>query len=471
MSKVSHYAGMDTRLNRAIAYIQRWTEFQTRLRRQPGCAVSVVQGGRVLLEAAFGVADVATGESLTPRHRFRVASHSKAFTAAGILLLRERGALRLDDPAGQFVSNLHSAVASTTLGQLLAHAAGLPRDGVDGGAAFTDRRPFADAAGLLADLALPPPLEAGLRFKYSNHGYGLLGLVIEAATGEPYTAWIGREVVAAAGLEETSADISYVPEGVPLARGHSAELPLGRRLVIPGDNPTGALAPATGFVATASDMARFFGQLAPGATTSILSVSSRRELVHRRWRDENASVERYYGYGVVAGPPGEWEFFGHPGSFQGSLSRTVVMPEQDLAVSVLTNAVDGFAWLWVDGIVHILKTLCDGVPGAEAADWSGQWWSLWGAIDLVPAGDARVLMANPAVLTPFLDASELEVTGPDTARVVRAGGFERYGEAVQRVRAEDGEVCALRIGGTILVTEAALARELIERYAGSSGPT
>ena len=61
----------------------------------------------MVLERAFGHADLATGEPLTPRHRFRVASHSKSFTAAGILKLREQGKLKLDDPVGQFVDRLH----------------------------------------------------------------------------------------------------------------------------------------------------------------------------------------------------------------------------------------------------------------------------------------------------------------------------------------------------------------------------
>ena len=46
---------------------------------------------------------------LSPRHRFRVASHSKSFTAAGILKLREQGRLGLDDPAGRYVKGLHPA--------------------------------------------------------------------------------------------------------------------------------------------------------------------------------------------------------------------------------------------------------------------------------------------------------------------------------------------------------------------------
>ncbi|MCY4478520.1 MAG: serine hydrolase [Rhodospirillales bacterium] len=95
---------MDAWLKAAADYIPRWLEYQMRQSGQPGCVVALAHKGRVVLEKAFGVADVATGRALTPRHRLRVASHSKTFTAVGVMKLREAGLLRLDDPAGRATS-------------------------------------------------------------------------------------------------------------------------------------------------------------------------------------------------------------------------------------------------------------------------------------------------------------------------------------------------------------------------------
>ena len=78
-------------LEAALDYIPSWLEFQWRESRQPGCVIAVAYRGRVVLDRAFGFADCSTGELLTPRHRFRAASHSKSFTAAGIMKLRESG--------------------------------------------------------------------------------------------------------------------------------------------------------------------------------------------------------------------------------------------------------------------------------------------------------------------------------------------------------------------------------------------
>ena len=105
-------------------------------------------------------------------------------------------------------------------------------------------------------------IEPNTRFKYSNHGFGLLGLLVEAVTGESYRDWTEREIVAAAGLEETEPDMP-IGKGTAFARGHTGKLIVGRRLIIPGDNPTNAIAPAGGFVSTAGDTARYFAQLCP----------------------------------------------------------------------------------------------------------------------------------------------------------------------------------------------------------------
>jgi CubicO group peptidase (beta-lactamase class C family) len=124
---------MRTWLAGALEYLPRWIEFQLRQHEQPGCALAIAYRGRIVLEEAFGAADVARGVRLTPRHRFRVASHSKSFTAAAIMKLQDARRLRLEDAAGRYVSGLHPALARVTLAQLLSHSAGVVRDGADSG--------------------------------------------------------------------------------------------------------------------------------------------------------------------------------------------------------------------------------------------------------------------------------------------------------------------------------------------------
>src|SRR5262249_53237976 len=94
-------------LDHALGYATERIAPQVRQWELPGCVIAAAHQGTLVIERAFGCADLSTGEQLTPRHRFRVASHSKSFTAAAIMRLREQGRLRLDDAAGHYVAGLH----------------------------------------------------------------------------------------------------------------------------------------------------------------------------------------------------------------------------------------------------------------------------------------------------------------------------------------------------------------------------
>jgi CubicO group peptidase (beta-lactamase class C family) len=453
---------MEGWLREALDYVPKWLAFQMRGFEQPGCLLAVVHRGNLVLEDAIGAANLSTGEALTPRHRFRVASHSKAFTAAGIMRLREQDRLRLDDRVGRFVPGLHPEVAEATIAQLLSHSAGLTRDG-DAGGQFADRIPFASAEEVLADIDAPPLIDPNTRFKYSNHGFAVLGMVIAAITGEPYRTWIKREVIEAFGLTETEPDMPLTP-GTPFARGHTMARPVGKRLVIPGDYETNAIGPAGGFVSTAADLSRFFAQLSPGAETSPLSVASRREMTRRQWKNPHVPFELNYGLGTMSGTLGGWEWFGHSGGLLGYISRTCVVPQQDLSISLLVNSVDALSWMWLDGILHILWSWAKRGAAAEAArDWTGRWWSPWGCLDLLPQGD-RVLVAVPGFLNPVADAQEIEVTGLDEGRIVAADGFGNYHEPVRLVRDEAGEVIEFWIGGSRLAREEVISAEMAAAY-------
>jgi CubicO group peptidase (beta-lactamase class C family) len=457
---------MEKWLEAALDYVPRWLEFQMRASEQPGCVVAIAHKDRIVFELALGSADLVAGERLTPRHRFRMASHSKTFTAAGVMKLRELGKLKLDDAVGQYVANLNPQTARATLGQLLSHSAGIVRDGKDSGQ-FSDRRPFLDKDGLLDDLKAAPVIAPNTRFKYSNHAFGLVGLAIEAVTREPFISWIKREIIDAAGLGETDPDMP-IPQGAPMASGHSGRLLLGRRVAIPGLYSTNAIAPAGGVVGTARDLALFFGQISPNARRSVLSVASRREMVRRQWRNRHSSLERYYGLGTISGSLNGWDWFGHSGGLQGYISRTCVIPDQDLTVVVLTNAIDGWAGLWLDGVMHILRAFSrNGAPSRKVSDWAGRWWSLWGAVDLVPMGD-KVLTVGPGFINPIADAAEIEITGRDRGRFAVADGYSSYGEPVRRVRNGSGEVVEMWLAASQLLPEARMAKEVEARYVGGA---
>ena len=246
-------------------------------------------------------------------------------------------------------------------------------------------------------------------------------------TGEPYREWIAREIVAASGLRETTPD-APAPPGIPVACGHTRTLPLGSRLVVPGDQPTHAIAAAGGFVSTAADLARFFASLDPSAKRSVLSPASRREMIRKQWHNAYGSMSGHYGLGIMQGQVGEWEWFATPEPFKVASAGRSCCPGREIAVSIMTNALDGPSWVWLDAVIHILQTFEKrGAPGARTRDWAGRWWSLWRTIDLIPMRD-HVLVDDPGLAVPFSDASEIAVTGRDSGTIRFAPGLAHFGE-------------------------------------------
>jgi D-alanyl-D-alanine carboxypeptidase len=451
-------------LSAALEYAQGWIGFQLERHRLAGCSVAIARGESVVREFAFGAADLRTHAALTPRHRFRIASHSKTFTASGLMLLREQGRIGLDDPVGRYVTGLHKELANARVGELMSHGAGVTRDGEDAGQ-FSDRRPYLSRDELKAALARKQPLPPGLQLKYSNHGYGLLGLLIEEVTGTDYATWITRHVIEAAGLKETVPDMAHLRKQAPMASGHSAEFPFGQRLVVPGDNICDGIAPAAGFVSTASDVARFFAQLAPDSKESILSAASRRDMTQRRWRDGRNVLESHYGLGTMMSGPGPKEWFGHTGSLQGFVSRTARFTASGFTITVLCNSQDGFAYPWVDGIASILAAFeQNGAPSKRVAPWGGRWWNMWGAADLVPMGDVLVHVA-PGLPLPFDGANtESVVTGKDNGLIRKTSGYHSAGEKLRMVRDRKGKPAELWVGGSMLQPKQAMLDEATQRY-------
>jgi hypothetical protein len=169
----------------------------------------------------------------------------------------------------------------------------------------------------------------------------------------------------------------------------------------------------------------------------------------------------------MSGTAAGWDWFGHSGGFQGYISQTCVIPACDLTITILTNSADGWAGFWLGGAMHILRAFADrGAPRRRVRDWTGRWWSIWGATDLVPIGNL-VIVANPQLLNPFQEATEIEVTDRDTGRISLAAGYGSHGQAVRRTRSKAGTVTDIWLAGANLKPEKVLAAEIERRYAAA----
>jgi N-acyl-D-amino-acid deacylase len=350
----------------------------------PGAAVAVARAGKLAFAAGFGFADRAAKAPVKPDALFRIASISKPVTAVGVMVLAERGKLKLDDPVRKYVS-LKPALAEgakfderwdqITIRQCLQHTGGWDR-GAKGSFdpiawPWRVKRALAlngpPSANDVVRYVLGRPLDfaPGERFAYSNVGYLVLGRVIETVTQQSYEAFTKKEVLAPAGV--TRAVLARgAPEARPAAevRYYDSKPRTGPCLYPPrvdqlvplpdGAENVEAFEAHGGWVASAVDLVRFACAFDYGTKSPLLSAASISEM----WAPPpNAGKEVWYACGWDVRPAGRagrantW----HTGLIPGT-SAILVRRHDGLNWAVLFNtdstAGGKFAAGAIDGPMH-----------------------------------------------------------------------------------------------------------------------
>jgi D-alanyl-D-alanine carboxypeptidase len=441
-------------LSDAAAFAERWLAFRCWRERVPGVQVAIRHHGELVASFACGVADETTSEPLTTAHRFRIASHSKMATATIVGRLVQDGVLRFDDRVDQHVAGYEgTAMGERSLRELLSHAGGIRRDGMDADH-WQLARPFPDG-GRLVELATDDAevLDANVRCKYSNIGFGVLGQVVEGATGASFSELLERFVTRPLGLTDTGADLDD-PALQPgrIATGHTSLGSAATRIAI-DQVGTGALAAATGLVSTAEDVTAFLAAHALG-DDRLVTDQVKRQLHRSVQAIDAANADTGYGLGFQVQRIEGRTWVGHGGGWPGHITRSLLDPEEGLAVSVLTNAIDGPAAAWATAIVKILGLAAAAPPldvgRAALATYEGRWASIWRVNEIVAIG-GRLVSMSPESPDPVVEQQRLEVVDADTLRYADDGpGLAAPGELVRYERAADGTVRSIRSAGSTM---------------------
>ncbi|HBK46533.1 MAG TPA: serine hydrolase [Xanthomonadaceae bacterium] len=434
----------------AIAYYADWLGYRRGLQRLPGLQVAVRVGGEEALARSYGMADLERAIALDNHHLFRIASHSKTFTATAVMILAERGKLRLDDTAAQWLPWLRGRpLGGVTVAELLSHSAGVIRD-ADNADFWQLDLPFPDPAGLRRILSADDAatITANTHYKYSNAGFSLLGLIVEAAGGLPYNDFARREIVDRLGLRSTGPDLDRKRAPADYAVGYTGLMYADHRVPIE-DVAANAMSPATGFYANASDLARFFSAHAFGEET-LISDASKRRMQRPLWPDSADS--RAYGLGMVVNQRGKRTLVGHSGGYPGHSSMSLLDPQRDVAVSVLINAIDGEAGECVQALFGLLDLAESATPAAEHGRdtvdlrrFTGRFARLSTVMDVALLG-GRLYLISPTAPDPAKTAMALKVVDRNTLRLEGGSGGNPYGEPLVYEFAAGGDIESVRLG-------------------------
>lgn len=428
-----------------------WLEGQVLSRHLPGIAVGVVANQELIWATGFGFADTAKQVPMTPQTKFRMASHSKLFTATAIMQLREQGKLRLDDPVSKYlpwfqVKTAESDDPPITIEELLTHSSGLPREA--GSHWTTFEFPTTEQLrGLMAERQAPFSPE--VRWKYSNLAFSIAGMVIEAVSGQKWADYVQQHIYTPLGMTSSSVD----QDAAGLAIGYGRLMPDGTRAVNPFIDARG-MAAATGITSTVEDMARFVSaQFTKGRMggQQILSTGSLREMHRVRVLENNWTQGNAIGFAVRR--ERDKVYVSHGGSYPGYQTNTVMQIDGKVGVIVLSNADDGNPGAIA---TQLMNTVGEAVAKAStpAPLTTMKWdpsWSRFAGLYRGRGGESQVIELNQRLVIINPGAANLdnpirlEPIGNGQFRYVAPVGGGPVGEIVRFVE-EGGRVVRMFTG-------------------------
>jgi D-alanyl-D-alanine carboxypeptidase len=436
------------RLTAALADIDGFVALRLPRLDAPGVAVGLTDRERTLGFVCRGSADVASGTPIEPDTRFQIGSISKSFAAAVMLQEHDAGRVDLRAPVTDYVPwfAVRSRFGPITLHHLLSHTSGLIM-----GTEFTAEARGAVWALRETDTGSAP----GERFWYSNDGYKLVGLALEAVTGRPVHELVAERIVAPLGMAATETTIRR-DSRLPVATGYERRgddrpahggRPLDVAPLVESCSADGSI------VSSAADMLAYARLIlnrgdAPGGRLLSEAAFGRWSAPEVEDPDEPGS---FYGYGLVTRTIDGYACIGHSGGMVGFNSLLVTEIETGLGVIVLLNG-SGDRMEIATYALAALRAALAGAPappppppvdpaaiGAAASDYAGEY-----VLAEAGGGGEGVVGQRPA-------GGERVAAGDDLRRERAAGDALRVDRLVFVAR--DGRLAVVAPSGAEVVLE------------------
>jgi CubicO group peptidase (beta-lactamase class C family) len=290
----------------------------------PGASLLVVRDGKSVVRRSYGQSNLEDGIATTSGTNYRLASVTKQFTAAAILLLVQDGRVALDDPLKKWLPSLPSADDSVTITHLLTHTSGI----ID----YEEIIPAGTVAQLrdadvlrLLETQNSTYFKPGASYRYSNSGYALLALIVERASGKSFATFIRERIFMPLGMSHT---VAY-EEGTSIVSNRAFGYTMKDGVWTRKDqSTTSAVLGDGGIYSSIDDLAKWDAAL---YDARLLSDDSRRLAFTPHTTTDKADVK--YGFG--------WRITGdtlwHSGETTGFRNVIVRNPSRKLTVVVLTN--------------------------------------------------------------------------------------------------------------------------------------
>ncbi len=387
-----------------------------------GGAVIAARDGKVVAALGVGAADLAGKIPNDARTVFELASFTKQFTAAAVMVLVQRGKLELDDPIHEHLPGIPDDCRAITIRHLLQHTSGIPG---------TNSRGSGDdlAAVLPSYFAGGPKHKPGTHWEYWNQGYALLAEIIERASGEKFGPFCCKHLFAPAKATTACFTGDPEPKGVTVAIGRGRGEPRSA-LAHPYGSYGFQYKGMGGAVGSVWDLWHWDRAL---RAETVLKAAAKKELFTPGLND--------YALGWFVRTRDDRRVQQHGGSVRGFLCDVRRFPDVDAFVAVLCNRDDGPMGEVANGIEALLfgerRELPKPLPATAGAELVGTWNSDIGKL-VIERHDNRLRASIEWAKYPptrgFVTGAELEQAQFFDWRQQMPLAIERAGGAITGIR-------------------------------------
>jgi CubicO group peptidase (beta-lactamase class C family) len=313
----------------------------------PGASVAIIKDGKLFYSKAYGMADLEAHTPAATSTNYRLASVTKQFTAMAVLELIDSGRLSLDSRLTDVLPGAPAYLHNVTIRHLLNHTSGI----VD----YEDLIPDSQTVQVIDKdvLRLLQGIDSvyfptGARFKYSNSGYSLLALVVEAVSGQPFAQFLKTNIFDPLGMNQTVAYENGISTVSNRAYGYSRT---DSGFMRTDQSVTSAVLGDGGIYSSVDDLFKWDQAL----YTQSLVAPSLFEEAHTPARLSDGSLTTY-GFGWFIEPYKNGMRFLHEGSTRGFRNAILRIPDRQFAVIILTNRNEGEP-------IEIAKKIADMILG------------------------------------------------------------------------------------------------------------
>jgi len=299
---------------------------------KPGASVLVFKDDKIIFKKGYGLSNITSNESIQPNTNFRLASVTKQFTAMSILLLVQRGKIKLEDPLSKYFSTFPAYGKEIKIKHLLTHTSGL----MD----YEDLMPANQTIQLHDTNCLQLMFKAnglyftpGTQYKYSNTGYAILALVVEKVTGQDFALFLKENIFkplkmnTTVAFEEGKSTVQNRAYGYSLNNGNWIETDQSLTSAVLGDG---------GIYTNTVEMTQWIKAL---SSYKLLSPEMQNNAWSRQKLNSGAPINYGWGWEIE-----DYKNSTHPhhgGSSIGFRNHILLFPEQKLMVLILTNRNEG----------------------------------------------------------------------------------------------------------------------------------